>query len=31
MHIKKMKLSDLKTAEYNPRVDLKPGLQRLNG
>lgn len=27
MHIKKMKLSDLKTAEYNPRVDLKPGMQ----
>lgn len=26
MHIKKMKLSDLKTAEYNPRVDLKPGM-----
>ncbi|NSO32884.1 DNA modification methylase [Enterococcus faecalis] len=22
-----MKLSDLKTAEYNPRVDLKPGMQ----
>ncbi|EPI5742705.1 site-specific DNA-methyltransferase [Enterococcus faecalis] len=27
MHIKKMKLSDLKAAEYNPRVDLKPGMQ----
>ncbi|EHY9269552.1 DNA modification methylase [Enterococcus faecalis] len=27
MHIKKMKLSDLKVAEYNPRVDLKPGMQ----
>lgn len=27
MHIKKMKLSDLKVAEYNPRVNLKPGMQ----
>lgn len=27
MHIKKMKLSDLKVAEYNPRVDLKLGMQ----
>lgn len=26
MQIAKMKLSDLKPAEYNPRVDLKPGM-----
>lgn len=27
MQIEKMKLSDLKAADYNPRVDLKPGMQ----
>lgn len=25
MEFKKIKISDLKHAEYNPRVDLKPG------
>jgi ParB-like chromosome segregation protein Spo0J len=25
MNIQKIKISDLKNAEYNPRVDLKPG------
>jgi len=27
MQIEKMELSDLKAADYNPRVDLKPGMQ----
>lgn len=27
MQIEKMNLSDLKAADYNPRVDLKPGMQ----
>lgn len=26
MHIEKMKLSDLRPAEYNPRVKLNPGM-----
>lgn len=27
MRIIKMKLSDLKPAEYNPRIELKPGIR----
>lgn len=27
MNIEKMKLSELRPAEYNPRVELKPGME----